>query len=127
MMFFQWYDGEETRHFTSLVAARKELRAFLSIGEETEGADFREAGTPLDLVTIERIDLGKIDRAKVLKLLSGEGYVEDEEPIETWEAVPCKRCDACKEAEERHGKGWERYARGCTSKRTSKAKAKVVT
>ena len=124
MMFFQWYDGEETRHFTSLVAARKELRAFLAIGEEPEGSDFREAGTALDPVTIERIDLGKIDRAKVLALLSGAGFVEEELPIETWEAVPCERCDACKGAEDRHGKGWKRHARGCTAKRT-KAKART--
>ena len=124
MMFFQWYDGEETRHFSSLVAARKELRAFLAIGKEPEGADFYEleAGTAIGPVTIERIDLGKIDRAKVLALLNGEGFVEDELTVETWEAVPCERCEACKEAEDRHGKGWKRYARGCTAKRT-KAKA----
>lgn len=94
MVFYEWvdYGGDCEGHvFSSLEEAHRSLRKYLLQGFEGEFAH----GTPIKSITVCRIDIGKLDRAKVLAILNREGYVDTREDVETLESIPCGKCEFC--------------------------------
>ena len=125
MIIYHWHDyagdtGEDECYAHSLAEARKELRAYLIGGAgPADNMGYGEKGTSITTIEIDRLDIGKIDRAKVIALLYGEGYVEGRTTVEAWRSVPCGKCEECEDATSKE------HANGCTAKRVVRVKPKV--
>ena len=81
MILYEAYDCDERRTYhSSKAAAIKEAREM-----------FNDAGLwrPFNIaaVAVTKIDLGKIDQAKIISILNGGGYTQSQEVV--WER--CKR------------------------------------
>ena len=79
MKLYTWWDaGEDEQAFfsASLASARKALKEHLR--EET-----------MFSIPIERIDVGSLSRELLLRVLNGEGYVNEKTTVETWQAFAC--------------------------------------
>lgn len=63
MRIYAFFDGEDRRHFASLSEAKREARRILALPECDYIEDFE----------IERIETGRITKARLLNILNSEG------------------------------------------------------
>lgn len=96
MIVYEWVDHTEDspeHYFTTLTQARNSLKEHLRTGWD---GDFCHGSTlgPIDIV---RVDVGVTTKERVVAMLNHEGFVVESTVIERWKAVPCNKCEGCRE------------------------------
>ena len=77
MIIYEVYDFDEFRcYYRSKAEAIKKAREYYRERLATPAAEH---------VLVHKIDLGKLDQAKVIKLLEGHSYIEHQELVKTVE------------------------------------------
>ncbi len=75
MIFYTFFDGEYSQHFSSKSEAMKEARELWSWNCDNEVCDYP--------ITVEKINIGNINRNKLLQILNRRGYVENRDIVTT--------------------------------------------
>lgn len=113
MIFYHWADygsGDQDNYYSSLKEARQALHAYLRQGKDSDNEVFGEQGSSLYPIDIDRVDIGKVDQAKMLCILNEAGFIDRRETVEVWGAKACGKCLLCEDGP----------AMGCRKKRVVK-------